>query len=159
MTDSSLEGMHYEYTFFVFFYTFVHMQKSAGTWSRDTQQWALQTRKGGQGEQLFWTSVHAVQFRWSLIWNESSPPSIQSRKANMLTFLFKENCRTCHGISTDRPESFLLGGINQQGEDHRSVGLMAKLETAGFSGTQTYSETFLHTACCRSFLKMNISIT
>lgn len=54
---------------------------------------------------------------------------------------------------------FLLGGINHQGEDHSSVGLMAKLETAGFSGTQKYSETFLPTACCRSFLKMIISIT
>lgn len=149
MTDSTLEGMHYEYTFFVFFHTFVHMHKSAGNWSHDTSQGARQIWKGGQWEQLHQTSV-AFPFGSTLIGNESSPPSIHGRKANIPTFLLKENCRTCHVISADRPESFLLGGINQQWEDHSSVGLMAKLETAGFPGIQTYSETFLRTASCRS---------
>lgn len=39
------------------------------------------------------------------------------------------------------------------------VGLMAKLETAGFAEIQTYSETLLCTASCRSIPKINISKT
>lgn len=119
---------------------FVHMQKSAGTWSHDTQRWAMQTREVGQRERLFWATV-AFQFRSSSVGNVKS---VRGKNANILTFLLKENCRTCHVIGADKPESFLFGGVNHQWEVHSSVGLMAKLETAGFSGIQTSSETFLH---------------
>lgn len=158
MTDSSLEGMHYEYTFFVFFYTLVHMQKSGGTRSHDTRQWALQTRTGGQWEQLLECCI-SVQMAFNLKWTSSSKYSGQKSKYTDIPIQKKIVGRVMTSVLTG-PNHFLLGGINHRGEERSSVGLMAKLETAGFSGTQgRIVETFLPTACCRSFLKMNISIT
>lgn len=96
--------------------------------------------------------------QWSIVDFFSS---VQGRRGNILTFLCNENCWSCHDISSDRLESFLLQGINHWWEDYSSVPLMAKLESAGFLVTQTYSVLFLHTTSCTSSWpewNMNFSI-
>lgn len=132
MTDSSLEGMHGEYTFFR---VFLHLGACAEICRNLVKPpRALSAVSGSNSSERGLRFTRKEPFMWN--------SSIQDRKANTPTFLFKENCRTCRDISADRPESFLPGGINHRWEGRSCAVLMAKLET------QTRSKMCLHTACC-----------
>lgn len=174
MTDSSLKGMHYEYTLPPFSCFSTPSQHIAAESCRNLVTLRVHCRNRKAVNIMRFVPLYQLfRHRWCVSnvkkkqQQKSSDQlsifssSVQGRKGNILTFLCNENCWTCHDISTDRLESFLLRGINHWWEDYSSVLLTAKLESAGFLVTQTYSVLFLRTASCMSSWpewKMNFSI-